>query len=259
MEIDGLRLRVFVHDGRARGQGPTVVLIHGAGGNYLQWPPSLRRLPGMLVVAPDLPGHGDSAGNGFDRVGDYALTVRQLAAELGLQQIVLIGHSMGAAIALECGRLATDTVHGIGVLAGGAALPIPPDVVDGLRTDFAAATEGIARAAFGPSTPARRRELYLERLRQTDADVLYRDFVACREFDARPYVATLDVPAVIIAGEQDRLIPPLASKELHGLMPCSRLYTAGGRRAYAALGTDGCCCGDDQRVDRGRRGFIGNK
>ena len=49
---------------------------------------------------------------------------------------------------------------------------------------------------------ARRQELYLERLRQTDADVLYRDFVACRAFDARPYVAALDVPAVIIAGSR---------------------------------------------------------
>jgi pimeloyl-ACP methyl ester carboxylesterase len=39
-----------------------LVLLHGAGGSYLQWPPDLRRLPTREVYALDLPGHGKSEG-----------------------------------------------------------------------------------------------------------------------------------------------------------------------------------------------------
>jgi pimeloyl-ACP methyl ester carboxylesterase len=224
VEIGGTRIRVFMHDGREGGGGPAVILIHGAGGNYLQLPPRLRRMAGMLVIAPDLPGHGDSEGNGFDGISAYAHMIADFVRAFGVEQPVVVGHSMGAAIALEYGRLAWDAIGGIGVLAGGVELPIPADLVDGLRTDYAAATEQIASAAMGPNISPRRRELYLERLRKTDAKVLYHDFAACREYDARPYAADLDAPALIVAGERDRLIPVTASRALHELMPRSELH-----------------------------------
>ena len=228
VEMGGLRVRVFVHDGREGDSGPAVILIHGAGGNYLQWPPSLRRMAGMRVIAPDLPGHGDSTGSGYDRISEYAHVIGDLAKTMGLERAVVIGHSMGAAIALEYARLAGEAVGGIGVLAGGVELAVSADLAGGLRTDFHATTERIAAAAFGPNTPARRRTLYMERLRQADPDVLYRDFVACREYDARPYAASVDAPCMIVTGSRDRLIPSAASVALHELMPHSLLYVLPG-------------------------------
>ena len=43
---------------------PAVILLHGAGGNHLHWPPEIRRLAGQRIYAPDLPGHGKSDGIG---------------------------------------------------------------------------------------------------------------------------------------------------------------------------------------------------
>ena len=52
---------------------PPLVLVHGAGGSHLDWPPDLRRLAGMRVIALDLPGHGRSPGPGrADPVRAYA-------------------------------------------------------------------------------------------------------------------------------------------------------------------------------------------
>ena len=52
---------------------PPLVLIHGAGGTHLYWPPEIRRLSGYCVYALDLPGHGKSEHcDGQQTIGDYA-------------------------------------------------------------------------------------------------------------------------------------------------------------------------------------------
>ena len=48
-----------------------LILIHGAGGSYLYWPPEIRRLPGVNVIAVDLPGHGESGGKCQDSIEGY--------------------------------------------------------------------------------------------------------------------------------------------------------------------------------------------
>jgi pimeloyl-ACP methyl ester carboxylesterase len=54
---------------------PPVILIHGAGGNHLYWPPQLRRMPNERVFAVDLPGHGKSRGVGQHTIEDYAQNI----------------------------------------------------------------------------------------------------------------------------------------------------------------------------------------
>ncbi len=76
-----------------------MVLIHGAGGNLAFWPPQVRRLPGALVYALDLPGHGQSTGPGFDEIGQYAAAVLAFLDTESLPPVLLAGHSMGGAVA----------------------------------------------------------------------------------------------------------------------------------------------------------------
>ena len=64
--------RLFYTPVRSRTRdAPTLVLIHGAGGSHLHWPPELRRLPAATVHALDLPGHGRSDGPGYDTITAY--------------------------------------------------------------------------------------------------------------------------------------------------------------------------------------------
>ena len=92
---------------------PLVVLIHGAAGTHLDWPPHLRRLDAASVYAIDLPGHGRSPGPACSTVDQYAEVVAAFITELDLAEVVLVGHSMGGAVALTIARQQPGAVMGL--------------------------------------------------------------------------------------------------------------------------------------------------
>lgn len=97
-EIDGRRVRYI-----DEGEGPAVLLLHGWGAPAETYRLIISHMSARhRVVAPDLPGFGGSqeppAAWGADDYADFAL---RLAAEAGLQEAVLIGHSNGGRIILK--------------------------------------------------------------------------------------------------------------------------------------------------------------
>ncbi|MET0698136.1 MAG: alpha/beta fold hydrolase [Mycobacterium sp.] len=85
------------------GEGPALLLVHGLGGNRGTW----RHLIGQLsrthtVVAPDLPGHGESDPPAGDySLGAHACALRDLMLSLGHRKFSIIGHSLGGGVALQ--------------------------------------------------------------------------------------------------------------------------------------------------------------
>ncbi|WP_112320753.1 alpha/beta fold hydrolase BchO [Oceanibium sediminis] len=89
------------------GQGPDVLLLHGAGAATHSWRGMLPRLAGRArVCAMDLPGHGFTQTRVRGRVGlrPMAEDVTQLLSTLGMTPALVIGHSAGCALALEMAR-----------------------------------------------------------------------------------------------------------------------------------------------------------
>ena len=118
------------------GPGPVVVLIHGLGSTHDTWRGVLDLLPEHYrVVAPDLPGHGDSAaGHGDHSVGAAAGTVRDLMAALDIRRATLIGHSFGGGVAMQFAYQFPDWTERIGLI-GSAGLGA--EVAAGLRATTA--------------------------------------------------------------------------------------------------------------------------
>jgi pimeloyl-ACP methyl ester carboxylesterase len=82
------------------GSGPPRVLVHGAGGSAELWQPQLDGLAGVArVVAPALPGHGPIRGGGEPSVAAYADWIGGVLVALDAGPVVLVGHSMGGAVA----------------------------------------------------------------------------------------------------------------------------------------------------------------
>src|SRR5262249_59399618 len=81
---------------------PSVLFLHGAGMDHTIWhfPARYFAHRGRAVVAPDLPGHGRSDGPALTGIDALARWVDGLIAELDLESVSLVGHSMGAAVAL---------------------------------------------------------------------------------------------------------------------------------------------------------------
>jgi pimeloyl-ACP methyl ester carboxylesterase len=89
-----------------RGDGPPVALLHGIGHDRHAWDPVTGLLtPHRDLVLVDLPGHGASPlRDGVLGVAELTASVEHLLSELGLERPVVVGNSLGGAIALELAR-----------------------------------------------------------------------------------------------------------------------------------------------------------
>lgn len=226
--LDGEKLSYTLRRSMFQPAGAPLVLVHGAGGNAMHWPTTLRWLPGQMVYTLDLPGHGKSGGAGRTEIGAYAEVVHAFAETLALPPFVLAGHSMGGAIALEYALRYPNRLAGLILVGTGARLRVAPQFLDGILDDFAGTTDLLTAWAHGEGTELQLRRLYLHRLREVDPQVLHGDFVACDVFDRRSDVNRITTPALILCGDADRMTPVKYSQYLHEQIAGSQLVVVPG-------------------------------
>ena len=226
-EVDGLALNYLVE-----GRGPAVVLVHGLGGFAESWRHNIGSLAARATVyAIDLPGFGRSAKpRAVYSLAFFARTLHAFLDGVGVTHASLVGHSLGAAVAVTYAltrparverlallsgcvpgfawrpgwRARVMATPGVGealALCGCAALyraaiakcfhaPAPEEVAFLVGCEYAARTSAAARAAW------------LGTVRSLAAD-----FVD-RRVDYRRAIATLDLPVLLVHGRQDPAIPP---------------------------------------------------
>jgi pimeloyl-ACP methyl ester carboxylesterase len=116
------------------GSGPLLVLVHGAGGSADLWQPQLDGLADVArIVAPDLPGHGPLGGRGGVSIAAYAEWLAGFVSALDAGPVVLVGHSMGGAIAQTLALAQPERLAGLVLLGTAARLPVLPRLVELLR------------------------------------------------------------------------------------------------------------------------------
>jgi pimeloyl-ACP methyl ester carboxylesterase len=117
-EIDLHGHRLVCHVG---GSGPAVLLLHGITSSAATWRWAAAHLAEThTVVAPDLPGHGESANPPGDfSLGAYAASVRDLLALLDIERVTLVGHSLGGGIALQTTYLFPELVERLVLVSSG--------------------------------------------------------------------------------------------------------------------------------------------
>ena len=202
-----------------------VVLLHGAGGSHLSWPPEVRRLAGVRVFALDLPGHGKSPGRGQQSIAGYARCVLEWLGAVGLNRAMFIGHSMGGAIALEMAMQYPENVLALGLLATGTRLPIPSEILTDAAspTTYRKANEALRRLAFSPSADIHLIELVVRRMAEIRQSVMYGDLLACNDFDATGHIERIRHPTQVLCGSDDRLTPLRYAQFLADTIPSGRL------------------------------------
>ena len=108
---------------------PPLLLIHGSGGDRLHWPPQLRRLD-TPVYGLDLPGHGESPGEGERAIQAYVDHIIRWMSGLEIPQAIWCGHSMGGAIAMTAALASPEQVAGLVLVGTGARLRVSPDILE---------------------------------------------------------------------------------------------------------------------------------
>jgi pimeloyl-ACP methyl ester carboxylesterase len=104
--VNGIELHVTTW----QGSGPPLLLIHGISGTAASWWPIVDDLsPYFTPIAPDLRGHGGSSAPASGYLyADYAADVDALLADLGIDQPLILGHSLGGLVALWWARSQPD-------------------------------------------------------------------------------------------------------------------------------------------------------
>jgi len=95
-EVDGVRLHYLT-----AGRGPAVILLHGYAETSRMWKPILPLLAERFtVIAPDLPGIGDSSipADGLD-MKTAAMRIHAVARKLGVEKARVVGHDIGLMVA----------------------------------------------------------------------------------------------------------------------------------------------------------------
>ncbi len=209
-----------VHGGRPEGR-PSLVLIHGAGGSRLFWPAQLRRLEGAAVYALDLPGHGRSPGTGRDRIEGYVEDLWNWIETLRLGPCVLVGHSMGSAVALSASLTDPAKTAGLVLVGGGGRLRVHPLILEKVAcaSTFPEAVDLIVEAAYGPRTDRRLIEAGRRQMLRVAPEVLERDLRACDAFDVLDRLSEVSAPTLVLCGEHDRLTPEKYSRRLGESIP----------------------------------------
>ncbi len=216
---------------RARAENPRyppLVLAHGAGGSHLSWPPQLRRLPRADVIAPDLPGHGRSEGQGRASVRAYAEDVLALLDALALPRAVIVGHSMGGAIAQELALRAPQRVAGLVLLGTGSKLPVAPQLLPALLEAPEPTVAQLMDWAWSVQTPDALKQQGAQLMLALPSQVLHDDFAACSVFDARGDVTRIAAPTLVVGASDDRMVPLKFSRTLAESLPQAELVVLEG-------------------------------
>jgi pimeloyl-ACP methyl ester carboxylesterase len=107
------------------GSGEPLLLIHGLGGTRGTWTSIMNSLATKYtVIAPDLPGHGDSDTPAGDySLGAHATVMRDLLISLGHPSATVIGHSLGGGIALQFAYQFPERTHRLVLISSGGLGP----------------------------------------------------------------------------------------------------------------------------------------
>ena len=223
------------------GSGRALVLLHAFPLSADQWLPQLHRVPqGWRFIAPDLRGFR-GAGAAFEDPGlhglsidDYAGDVLALMTHLEIERAVIGGLSMGGYVAFGILRQAPARVSGL-LLANTRSIPDSDEARAGRERMIKLAVDegptGIAREMLP--------RLLAETTRQVQPDLIeaVRRLImmnstegiatalgALRDRpDSTPLLAAIEVPTLIIAGDEDAIIPVAEAQAMHNAIPGSSL------------------------------------
>ena len=150
IEIDGQAIHYLTGSSGVAPERRTIVFVHGAGGNGLIWRGQIRGLDrGVNTICPDLPGHGGSAGKGYDDIEAYSCWLLNFIKGLGLHRVILAGHSMGSAVVIETALQAPEISEALVLIGGGARLRVSHMLLQGLETDFEATVKEVTELCYG--------------------------------------------------------------------------------------------------------------
>ncbi|MCX5890277.1 MAG: alpha/beta fold hydrolase [Deltaproteobacteria bacterium] len=197
-----------------QGAGEPLLFIHGLGGKAASWRFQLEALSNNYrVLAMDLRGHGQSGYRAVEPIciPAFADDVVALMAKLGLEQAHICGLSMGGMIALEIFARYAHKVKSL-ILADTTAFFPPPQGREELlghfdRLEMASWAALLAGRILRREAPAELRQEVIQMLAANRRALYRQGLIATFDRDYRRVLPLIDLPTLILVGEEDRATP----------------------------------------------------
>ncbi len=245
-----------------RGDGPPLVLLHGAFADRRDWRPQLASLSGdFTVVAWDAPGCGGS----FDPPADYGLDgyadcLAAFIEALGLERPHVLGLSFGSGLALELFRRHPALPRSLLLVSAyaGWAGSLGREVAEQRRRSFLRDAnrpiEEVVRefstTLFTDSVPPELVDEVVEVMMDSRPAGLHAMANAFADADLRDVLPKIDVPTLLLYGDADMRSPVSVGEALHARIPASALVVIPGVGHMVNLEAP-------ERFDEEVRGFLG--
>jgi pimeloyl-ACP methyl ester carboxylesterase len=243
IRVGSLRIHYIEHPGT----GAPVVLIHGLPGTAEDWNAVTRLLAGHRTIAIDRPGFGYSSG-GYVPFERQLSTIHALLARLHATRPILVGHSYGGTISLGYAERYPGQLSGM-VLVDAAAAGTHPDSFANLQAHFLhvlelpviwqladvtfsqlvrkASVESAEGEAFSPEpvSPAHERRVLSINMTRGNLEALAGEYLAADGSVSRidRGLKAIQTRAVVIQGNDDKLVRPVHGRLLAAQLPHARL------------------------------------
>lgn len=220
------------------GKGKPILCIHGSGGSRGVWKSQARLADARPVITLDLSGHGDSedtdADAGFSALSAYADDVLAVARETDSR--VLVGNSLGGAVALHIALYREFEPDALVLVGTGARLAVLEDLLAWLAEDFERAVDFLHEPEhLFCDADEELVELSRGSMESCGRAIVERDFRSCHTFDVRGDLDRIEAPTLAVCGEYDRLTPPEYHEYLAEEIPECTFETIDGAAHLAML------------------------
>ena len=209
---------------------PTVVMLHGVLNAHCVWILQSRWFAhhGWNVLAPDLPGHGDSGGEPPRSVEEAADFVLALLDAAGVKQAALVGHSFGSLTAMEVAARAPERVTHLAMVGTAYPMRVSPALLEESLNAPQRAIERVTvyshalmappPSALGPGTwvPGIARALMRRILASNPrVNLFHTGFKACDDYRrGEEAMDAVRCPVLFVLGRQDAMTPAKSAQPL---------------------------------------------
>ena len=185
--------------------------IHGAASSRLTWTRQVRVFP--RVKRATLPPMAEVESQKLiEALAAWCLT------DMG-EPSVVVGHSMGGAVAQTMALLAPAQVQALVLVGTGPRLPVNPALIDELKTNPRDALAKIAQWSLTRGADPALKQKSLEQALAYDPHRALREFEACRTFDFRSKLSSIACPKALIAAQEDRMTRAALVEEFRQVWP----------------------------------------
>lgn len=201
-----------------KGEGKTLLFLHGFCGSSLYWENIIPKLSeNYRVIVPDLPGHGDSVFfTDIHSIEDFAELIKNFLEELKIDKVTMFGHSLGGYITLAFAEKFHERLNGFS-LVHSTAFPDSAEVKQGRERNIEkvgqegikALIDGLVPKLFSPDHVTKE---YVETAKKigysTSPHGAISTLQAMKDRPDRNYVINeTSLPVLLAAGENDQIIP----------------------------------------------------